>query len=406
MSLDTKFYVHTNNNAPQLQNEYGCMIKVLDACLVTGFQVGVVYSMTAAARNVTVSFALPHNLEAYQIIEIKGSNQTEFNGQFRVLSIVDPNTFTFKLNVDPTVATPTGNLVCSLPPLGWEKPFQSTNNAGGGKAAYRSTDMTLIERPYLRVVDELDPAYNSTYGIYAKVGIVESMTNIDTMSGHVCPYNDDPNLNWVGNGQAKWIYSTSINEISTGNISIQSPPGPKSYIVVGNKTSFYIINKWNVLNNLFHHTYGFGTLKPVSQILREEYFLAAINTLTAATESIVPRLFTLTQINSNILLYRDASGASINTTAQPSGMSALIGSGSVNQMENPSAYYPVITSPYFLSESLGKRLRGEVPMLRWIYQTLPYNHLQSMTLDGKAYLAFNVASINAQGQVLIDLGTL
>ena len=35
-STDIKFYVHTNTNAPQLINNFGCMIDVLDACLVNG----------------------------------------------------------------------------------------------------------------------------------------------------------------------------------------------------------------------------------------------------------------------------------------------------------------------------------------------------------------------------------
>jgi hypothetical protein len=58
-STDIKFYTHTNNNAPQLQNAYGSMIGVLDACLVNGIQVGIVSSLTAIGTVVTATLVPP-----------------------------------------------------------------------------------------------------------------------------------------------------------------------------------------------------------------------------------------------------------------------------------------------------------------------------------------------------------
>jgi len=53
---DIKFYVHTNNSAPQLNNNFGCMLNVLDAALINGIQVGTVSSLTASGKIVTALF--------------------------------------------------------------------------------------------------------------------------------------------------------------------------------------------------------------------------------------------------------------------------------------------------------------------------------------------------------------
>ena len=79
-STDIKFYVHSNNNAPQLQNAYGSMIDVLDACLVNGFGSQAVATLTASGTTVTATYGSAHNYLRYQVTKIAGVNQTEFNG--------------------------------------------------------------------------------------------------------------------------------------------------------------------------------------------------------------------------------------------------------------------------------------------------------------------------------------
>ena len=53
-STDIKFYVHTNTNAPQLTNNFGCMIDVLDACLVNGFNLVTLDSLVVAGGVLTL----------------------------------------------------------------------------------------------------------------------------------------------------------------------------------------------------------------------------------------------------------------------------------------------------------------------------------------------------------------
>ena len=178
----------------------------------------------------------------YQVIKITGAAQTEYNGEHRILTVPNANTITFQLAAAPSVTTATGAISASLPPSGWEKPLSTSNPSGGGKAAYRSTNLLLPSRPFLRVVDELDPAYTATYAKYAKVGIVEDMTDIDTMLGVQAPYDGgNPNKNWVGtgsgttviNGWAKWYYARSVyvyNDTDLGNF-IQN--GSRMWLIVG-----------------------------------------------------------------------------------------------------------------------------------------------------------------------------
>ncbi len=124
-STDIKFYVHTNKNMPQLQNAYGSMINVLDACLINGISIGAVSSLTASGTTVTALFSESHGLKQQQVIKITGAAQNEFNGEHRVLSIPNAQTVTFELATPPNVSAATGTITASLPPLGWENLFQA-----------------------------------------------------------------------------------------------------------------------------------------------------------------------------------------------------------------------------------------------------------------------------------------
>lgn len=164
------------------------------------------------------------------------------------------------------MATATGTINASLPPLGWEKPFSSTS-ATGGKGAYRSKNTLLSSRPFLRVIDELDPAYTVTYAKYAKVGIVEDMSDIDVMLGVQAPFDPaNPAKNWVGsgsgtsaiNGWAKWYYAGSDERYYSDTAAPTA--GNRNWILVGNGDYFYIFVA-SIPSNTNLVCYGFGAYK-------------------------------------------------------------------------------------------------------------------------------------------------
>lgn len=413
-STDTKFYVHTNNNAPQLQNEYGSMIGVLDACLINGIHIGAVSSLTAVGTTVTALFSASHNLMQYQVIKITGATQVEFNGEHRILTVPNSQSVTFELAKTPSVTTATGVIVASLPPLDWEKPFSSMDANGGGKAAYRSKNTLLPSRPFLRVVDELDPAYTATYAKYAKVGIVEDMLDINTLLGVQAPFDTtNPDKNWVGMGSggsaivgwSKWYYTSNAF-----NAADSTPPatGIRQWIVIGNGDFFYILPS-HVLSRNHALLYGFGAFERMLEtdvsntFLISTYRNAAVNS-TSYRGSHTGGLSN--GPNANILLQRNYSQESKPSVASCESLSikgqATISSGAVNYLTIATS--EILFSPVFINENM---LRGKLPLIHWLYRVEPIVHKTLFVKESEIYIGHLVEVDSGNfGEVVIKVGEL
>ncbi|MGR0306576.1 hypothetical protein [Acinetobacter beijerinckii] len=411
-STDIKFYVHTNTNAPQLQNAFGGMIDVLDACLVNGFGSQSVATLTASGTTVTATFGSAHNYLQYQVIKIAGANQTEFNGEHRILTVPNANTITFGLSAVPSVTTVTGTITSSLPSLGWLKPFTGT-----GKAAYRSSNTLLASRPYLRVIDALDPAYTSTYAKYAKVGIVEDMSSIDGMFGVQAPYDATlPDKNWIGtgsgttaiNGWAKWYYTHSSAFTASANDVNASASGSRSWVLVGNSDYFYILPTATTSNS-YALCYGFGGFEALSNSDQSTNFLSATFNYIAANISFYRGTFTGcsgTDANQKVLIqrlynqttqYAESKTISLGAASSiNSGSSNYIGASALN---NISPFAPV-----FLNETV---LRGKLPNLHWLFQNKPYANYGVFENNSELFLAVYCASgTTSEGQLVLKIGEL
>jgi len=415
-STDIKYYVHTNSNAPQLTNNFGCMIDVLDACLVNGFGSQTVSTLTAVGTTVTATFGSAHNFMQYQVIKIVGATQTEYNGEFRILTVPNANSITFQLTATPSVNTATGTISCSLPALGWLKPYSGT-----GKAAYRSANTLLASRPYLRVVDALDAAYTSTYAKYAKVGIVEDMTGIDAMLGVQAPYDSaNPDKNWVGtgsgtsgiNGWARWYYAAS-GSVSGGLINSQTPAaGNRQWILVGNSDYFYILPTSTVpsatVNTQHASAYGFGAFKSLLNADNSCTFLQSHLTLSNNGGSVSVNFgLVSSSASSSLLLLRDyaqsanyktANCLSLNSDTAGSGVNNVIGSSTLT---NTAPFAPV-----FIKEDTTNVLRGQIKNLFWLFQQKPYSNFQLIEKDGALYIAAFIASTSNLGQIVFKIGDL
>ncbi|MEG2560323.1 MAG: hypothetical protein RSA22_11785 [Acinetobacter sp.] len=418
MSSAIKFFTNTNNNMPQLQNAYGSMINVLDACLVNGITIGAINSLTASGTTVTAVFSAAHNLMKHQVITLTGADQAEYNIESRVLSVPNATTITFQLNVAPSVSPATGAISAKLSALDWEKPFSSINGSGGGKAAYRSSNTLLASRPYLRVVDELDPAYTATYAKYAKVGIVEDMTDINTMLGVQAPYNSStPNQNWVGtgsgtsavNGWSKWYYAGQSENYFPESSAV--PAGNRNWILVGNGDYFYVFVSL-IASNTNLIPYGFGSFKTLLNADTSNTFLSS--TLTTAAQTAATGVFhadsvplgtnsTTTKLTvlrnyAQTAQYVQATMVSmtVNITTMYSGYQNYIGA---YNLANVAPFVPI-----FVNETV---LRGEMNGFYWLYQNRPYTHLQIIERENVAYMAINIAmSTSNPGQVVVKIGDI
>lgn len=411
-STDIKFYMHTNNNAPQLQNVYGSMINVLDACLVNGINIGAISSLTAVDKAVTAVFSSAHNLTKHQVIKITGATQSDFNGEHRILTVPNNTTITFELANTASASTGTGAIIASLPPLGWERPFGSTNASGGGKAAYRSKNLLLASRPFLRVVDELDAAYTTTYAKYAKVGIVEDMLDIDMMIGVQAPYDSaSPDKNWIGsgsgasviNGWAKWYYARSAVMSSGNDTSGTIAAGSRSWILIGTSDYFYIMPTM-ILSNDQHACYGFGDFESYIPADTSNTFLSATNTYTLANNATAKDQYTpIANTNSYLILQKnytqtaqanDASCTPLRIGAFPSGYSNVVATQAVSGQ--------IPQTPIFINDG---SLRGQLNGVNWLYQLRPYTHLQIVDFSEQSWVAVNTASgtSGVTGQLMLRI---
>lgn len=413
-STDIKFFVHTNHNAPQLENAYGSMINVLNACLIDGINIGTVSSLTATGTTVTALFSSSHNLMQCQVIKITGAAQSEFNGEHRILTIPNSSSLTFELAAAPSVTTATGAISASLPPLGWEKPFSSTHSSGvGGKAAYRSTNLLLPSRPFLRVVDELDPVYKAAYAKYAKVGIVEDMDDIDAMKGVQAPFDPaKPNKNWVGtgsgtsafNGWAKWYYALGNDENTSGNKTVSPPNGVRNWVVVGNKDCFYVLNRFHTIatyeDRLFPHFFG-----AIDTTFSKVFGLAATFDYSSASTEIYQydsTAISVCDITNHFILQRKSDMSPESTFCTTRNLTASgARSGYEDYIPAPNSTTPVFSFKQTLYE--GSLPRGTLPLIEFLPQRKPYQHLTTFQADSNFKIAVDCLAY-ASGQLLFSLG--
>lgn len=415
INTDIKFYINTNTNAPQLTNNFGCMLNVLDACLVNGFSSQTISSLTYSNNIATATFASAHNFMQYQVIKIIGATQAEYNIETRILTVPDSTTITFKLFSIPSVTTATGTISCSLPPLDWEKPFSSTS-ATGGKGAYRSKNILLSNRPYLRVVDELDPAYTSTYAKYAKVGIVEDMTDIDTMLGVQAPYDStNPNKNWVGsgsgatavNGWSKWYYARNDNAHSTSTLDTSTPPtNNRSWVLVGTKDYFYILPSQTGSGSAF--PYGFGNFTSFLNTDNSNTFLSS--TLMYGAANTTSMLYYNISLGISdyqttyLLLYKNYTQSANYSTASCISLqvrNSMINSGTTNYIGAYSLTNVAPFSSVMINEAV---LRGELQNIYYLFQAKPYLNSQLIEKNNFTYMARNIFGAGIEGQIIIKIG--
>ena len=416
-STDIKFFVHTNTNAPQLQNAFGSMINVLDACLINGINIGTVSSLTASGSTVTALFSSSHNLMQYQVIKISGANQAEYNVEARILTVPNATTITFELAAVPSVATATGTINCSLPPLGWEKPFSSTSGAGG-KGAYRPTNSDSLSRPFLRVVDEQDPVWAPTYAKYAKVGIVEDMTDIDAMMGVQSPFDlINPNKNWLGsgsgasaiNGWAIWAYALASNENTSSNLFATPPSGVREWFILGSSDYVYVFPRFHTTEETKNR------LCP--------YFFGNIGSGFTLLHSVIS--------GSSISPWGTAALTDLNYSSESNGGSCLLneldGLKNINVLTF-TLFYPLYTSspsrpasgntdlfkPQFGTKILSTNIIalnaegapiGNFPSCEFVHAKLPYPHLLTFNEITNMKIAVNCIAYE-QGEVLFNLGEL
>jgi hypothetical protein len=168
-----KYYHSAMSGVATLNGTAGSLISVLDACLVTGFNLKTADSVVVAGGIATLTISAGiGSFEPDVVALIAGATPSGLNGEKRIISTTT-NTITFDAT-GISDQTATGTITAKLAPAGWEKVYSGTN-----LAAYRSADL-LSTRNLLRVDD--------TGTTNARVVGYETMTDVSTGNG-VYPTN-------------------------------------------------------------------------------------------------------------------------------------------------------------------------------------------------------------------------
>lgn len=241
-----KHYQSTMQGIPQLTNNWGSMIALLDAVLITGFNQVPVISVnksTPTAITATIYLGSGHGFIDRQVVRIAGSTNG-WDGDYKVLSADSASILVECLPEQPSVSS--GTATCFTAPLDFEIVHQTPSSSLQPKRAYRSKDLESLGL-ILLVHDFCLSGAAAEGAKFAKVGIVSDMIDIDTIIGTQMPFdpaNPGANWGWDGayHGWAKWYYRTRDYQASNTTLPDTSitASGNSSFTIVGDSTSFCI----------------------------------------------------------------------------------------------------------------------------------------------------------------------
>lgn len=166
--MTIRVYASTDTGAQVAYVSAGQVKSVFQQCLVDGYNLGTVSSITRSGSTATITFSAAHGMVKYgNYITIAGADQAEYNGEFEcTVSSTTALTFT----VSGTPASPaTGTITARKAGSGWTMPYTGTN-----KAAFKQG--TGSNGFYFRLDDSFGVAYSRAVGY-------ETMSDVDTGTG-------------------------------------------------------------------------------------------------------------------------------------------------------------------------------------------------------------------------------
>lgn len=238
MSNTVVWYNSAEVGAPTLNNVAGSLDAVLNACLVTGFRVLTLDSITVAGEVATATYAAGHQYSTQRVLELAGAATGAINGR-KLITVTGASTFTFPA---PGVAdTPSvgGSIQAKRAPLGWARPLSS-----GNVSIYERTDVTATGM-CLRVDDSGSGAASATA---ARWRMIESFTDLATFTGPTPPAS--------AFGGAGVYVPKGANNVN-----------PKAWVLVGDTRGFYLFTETSgypagSYSNVPQGIWAFGDLEP------------------------------------------------------------------------------------------------------------------------------------------------
>lgn len=360
--MTVRVYRSTDANAPACSGEVGKLIAILAACLVDGYAMPSITSITRTGSTATLLFASAHGLVSFNNrLTIAGCTQTEYNGEFEV-TVTSTAEVTF--TVTGTPATPaTGSPTATKSGSSWTKPYTGTNLAavkqGAGSNGF-----------YLYVDD--------TAAQDARVVGYETMSSISDISGN--PFPTDAQLSGGG-----YIRKSTVASATA-----------RTWILVATETDFYFwVDKGGNVTTAQLHFFGDFISSKTGDIYNT---LLAVNSgTTDAVQAVCGVVGTLGSPNAGNFMPRSytQTGTSVLTGKGVDG----VASKQSTTIGNAGETYPspvtggLLMSPVYVHESNVSVRRGKMPGLLAPLHAVPLANLDTFTgigdYAGKKYLALS-----------------
>ena len=348
--MTIKLFQSNQTGAPQLSGQPGTspLIAVLNACLVNGFNLRTLTSITREGTVATATADAGHGLREYDIVLIAGANEAAYNGEHRIRNVTT-NTFQFDVTGEP--ATPaTGTITAKVAPLGWESPFTGEN-----KAAYRPRDVTG-NRLFLRI-DETPLAGDGNYGRGSRTVLAQMWEVL----------NDIDN----GTGKSETWWRKAQNDNAT----------TRPWVLVGDSKRFWLAVNWSESYPNRYVPYFFGDFPSFKAgdaygALIAGYYDLGYNWNEPAYNEVTDNVYSVGSGvgYTGIWLARGYSQLGGRINAQWVSAPAPAGSTGLGATAVP---YPnpadngIYVMPLMIQEQTGPSLRGRLPGLLCPLQTIP-----------------------------------
>lgn len=209
MVRKVKWAASDRAGAPVLSGTKGALPALLNAVLVTGYNIKSVTGATAASGAVTLPVGSGHGFAKDDVVLVEGATgvYAALNAEFDVIS-TDAISVTVSASVPDGAVT--GSITVKFAPLGWESPFSRTN-----VCTYRSKNLTS-SRAVLRVDHDTNERNVIVTGY-------ESMSSINT------GVNQFPSVAQLGSDSYRWPVSDTANTSS------------RRWQIIGDDKTFYLI---------------------------------------------------------------------------------------------------------------------------------------------------------------------
>lgn len=274
--VDVQYFSHLNGLT--LGNNWGDLIRLLDACLVNGLSLpSVTNALIDDQGDLHLTFYANHNAMLFQIVELSDFNSIvvdgvahDLNKKYRIKGVPTQNQLILKGYIE-RIASASNVVVpnfgdAKLASLGYETIFRDVNDV---KRVYRAKNPTA-QHPFIRVDESLASdtgTYNSNYAKFAMVGLLEHMEHIDDFENPdvlQLPLNTaDLAKNWkitgvgtaVVRGWHRWYWAKGW-----GNIGDNSAPSASNrhFTLCGDKHAFYLLRAIDTNVQTFKMLVGCG----------------------------------------------------------------------------------------------------------------------------------------------------